>query len=310
MSEITDLVEDYHNRVQIVAAATADAANALWTEIGGLTDLEQQQFATQIAPLVGSAQQVVSQITATYAAQAVSTMTGEIVQPITPDLSDLRNGTPLVEVYKRPTVVARVGISKGLSFTEAMALGGARASLLADTDVMLSHRKSAYDSFTGFPQVIGYRRVPNVGACEFCQVASVQRYQVRDLAALHPNCRCGVVPIIGFQDPGQIINRTLYDRLRKDGAMARITEAKDRIRAKNEANRLRDAITRSTEHRDEALRRVSEATTKRDKTRLQARADKWQREIDQDSTRLAELSTGVTPVVKQHPELGPVLAAK
>ena len=191
----------------------------LWGVFGGLDDAAKARFSTQAAAFVAAGQVRSSQLTNTYLTVYVGAATGGPV-PDLPTLDPVANpvrGVPLGTVYERPVIDARVAISKGASFAEALSVGLARALQTADTDTMLAARETARDSMESIPHVVGYRRVPDSQACNFCLMASTQRYHVRDLLPLHPHCRCVTIPIIGTSDPGHVLDRELVNRLKAAG---------------------------------------------------------------------------------------------
>ena len=73
-------------------------------------------------------------------------------------------------------------------------------------------------------RVVGARRIihPELsrgGACGLCVAAADRVYKTRDLKPVHPNCRCGVLPIIKTTATGKVVdigdelNRGDYERL-------------------------------------------------------------------------------------------------
>ena len=113
---------------------------------------------------------------------------------------------PFREVYK--------ALSKGFSMTDSVAAGGARARILAQTDVQLARRKASLFSRRGNRNIVGYIRVlTGAENCGLCYVASTQRYNKNNLNPIHPGCDCGELPIYGDTDPGQVIDQYNLDRI-------------------------------------------------------------------------------------------------
>jgi hypothetical protein len=98
---------------------------------------------------------------------------------------------------------------------EALEMGSQRADQLASTDVALAQRQATLEVVGADDRIVGYRRVLTGRSCAFCATASTQRYHKRQLMPLHSRCDCGVAPIFGTADPGQVINRKLLTDLRK-----------------------------------------------------------------------------------------------
>jgi hypothetical protein len=114
-------------------------------------------------------------------------------------------GGPTAE--RRPV---RVEVADGRKpLTEAVAAGERRAQTLALTDVELAVTHTVRERLAAEPRIKYYRRVlTGAESCGLCVIASTQRYRKRDLLPIHPNCDCVVAPILGDEDPGQIINST------------------------------------------------------------------------------------------------------
>lgn len=113
---------------------------------------------------------------------------------------------PFREVYKV--------LSKGGSMTDAVAAGGARARILAQTDVQLARRQASLFSRRQNDNIVGYIRVlTGAENCGLCYVASTQRYNKNNLNPIHPGCDCGELPIYGDTDPGQVIDQYNLDRI-------------------------------------------------------------------------------------------------
>lgn len=222
-------------------------------------------------------------------------------------------GTPLDVVYARPIVTARTALADGKPLDEALAIGRARLVSTAATDPVLSARAAARWAMEQAPNVAGYRRVPGVGACPFCLVASTQRYKVSDLRPLHSFCTCGVVPIVGDRDPGQIIDRDLYRQLKAAEVTNELalTSAVRRTHQSIELSQrqvadLRDELDgeRDPDRRRQLGERIG---------RWEARLDDAERQLAERTARLdrhrAEFGTTRSIAVHEHGELGPVLTA-
>lgn len=217
------------DRYARLATATSTAAGDLWARLAPIDDLALARWQRAIVPLVRSAQraaavQRMGYLTAYY--RLAGEPAAQLDIDITGLLDGLRNGTPLTEVYARPVITVRKALSEGRSAAEALKIGGARTAMTAETDVMLAARQAEHATMQQLPRVVGYRRVPNGGACKLCLAAATQRYHVRDLRPCHANCHCGVVEIVGTQDPGHIIDHDAYQRLKADGAIDEATARK------------------------------------------------------------------------------------
>jgi len=288
-----------------IAQRTSRAVGIAWDSFGGLDDAARSAFIDAAAPYVAAARAEVAAVTDAYLAQVAGT------SPVGVDVGEIayRGGVDIAEVYARPTVTARTAIARGASFAEAITQGRGRAVQLADTDVMTTARTVADAVMRQIPRVKGYRRVPDASACEFCLVASTQRYHVGSLMPIHPGCHCGIAPIVGTTDPGRILDRAAHAQLKADGAIDRISSAKAVARGQRTVDGYRE---KAAEWRTAAAEAKDPTTAKR----YHARAADWDRDADAREARLAKdkaqlkLIRAADPKsieVHEHGELGPVL---
>lgn len=122
---------------------------------------------------------------------------------------------PFREVYRHlsKSNVTSHSASPG-TLTEAIAQGGYRAKILAQTDVQLARRKASLFAREANDNIVGYIRVlTGAESCGLCYIASTQRYNKNDLSPIHPGCDCGELPIYGDSDPGQIVDQYNLDRI-------------------------------------------------------------------------------------------------
>ncbi len=212
------LARRYQDVLTHLSNTTGTAIGSLWDRYGGVTDEAQAEFAKRAARVVAAAQQQIATAAVRYVETYASLVEGERwasgIDPATA-VKMARQGTPVVDVYRRPTVTARTTLARGGTFDAAMAAARARAVSAANTDVALAARQAAADTMQAHPRCVGYRRVPDSKACAFCLTASTQRYRVVDLMPLHNYCHCTIAPIIGDRDPGQVIDRALLERLKR-----------------------------------------------------------------------------------------------
>lgn len=211
------------DRFARIATGTGQFAERLFTRLAPITDEQLATWQRTVVPAVRSAQRAAATQRIGYLS-AYSRLAGEPAQPLEVDvtglLDGLRNGVPITDVYARPVITARAALSEGRTIGEAIRAGAVRAHATAETDVMLAARQAEHEALPQLPHVVGYRRVPNGGACRLCLAAATQRYHVRDLRPCHVNCRCGVVPIIGHRDPGAIIDHEALAALKRDGVIS------------------------------------------------------------------------------------------
>jgi hypothetical protein len=211
-----DVVARYQTLYGSLREATVARVAALWASVGGLSDEEAALFAARAVPVVSGAQVATAALVAAYIATLARLETGQaaLASIVRDDVTTLR-GVDAAEVYHRPIIAARVAISEGKSFVEAMSAGQQRVEQLAGTDVALAQREATVQAIDADERIFGYRRVLTGKSCAFCATASTQRYRRRQLMPLHSFCDCGVAPIFASSDPGHIINRPLLRNLKE-----------------------------------------------------------------------------------------------
>lgn len=174
-----------------IREATARAVESAWVTLPGYNRENVPQFLQRALPAVRAGVRASVNLTAAYLARAREE------QPAGFDadrvIAGLRNGVPLEEVYERPFVTVWTALEAGALWADAVELGRDRAVVSAATDPQLAMRDTAFALDTGY----GYRRVANSGACDFCVAvdgAYVKGSQY--VMALHPNCGCGLEPLL------------------------------------------------------------------------------------------------------------------
>lgn len=204
-------------------AATERGVGAAWDRLGSWNRRDVSRFVDLAVPMVAAAQTQAAAITEAYLLQLAGVVAGKTVLPKGISAKDVtgaavRNGTPPETVYERPFVSHWKALSDGHPWVEAIEMGRSRATGAAFMDVSLAGRQAARQTMLVHEDldIVGYRRVLVGRSCRFCAVASTQRYHIEDLMPLHPACNCDVVPIWGVEDPGRILNDTLYAKVRQD----------------------------------------------------------------------------------------------
>jgi hypothetical protein len=95
-------------------------------------------------------------------------------------------------VYRRPFVTVWTALGVGREWERAVGEGLARLTSTAQTDVQLAMRNTLRAVGEADDLILGYQRVPDAGACNFCLLVSGQRYRTGDLMPIHNHCGCGV----------------------------------------------------------------------------------------------------------------------
>lgn len=186
---------------QMLARLRAQAANQVgqyWDGLGHYDLEDVAPFVGQVVPIVVASQRAAITITDAYLGRMVRR------SPLGLDVASLigaslRSGTSLEDVYRRPFVNVWSALQRGDLWDLAVASGRARAISSATMDVALSTRAAARQIGQDDDRIVGYQRVPDESACEFCALVSGQRYTTEDLMPLHNNCGCTVEPLLASE---------------------------------------------------------------------------------------------------------------
>lgn len=176
--------------------------------LGPWHSADAERFVTQVLPIIVGTSRQVGQITAVALARQIEDLGG------TADLSNFdpsgyrRNADP-AQVYIRPYREVWDALAQGQDLSTAVDRGQVRLEQIAATDLQLAKTHAAHHVLSQAGGVVGYRRTLNLPSCALCVVASTQRYYKADLLPIHPACDCGVEPIVGHEDPGQVFDEEL-----------------------------------------------------------------------------------------------------
>lgn len=184
----------------------------LFDRLTSWRDADADTFVAAAVPMVSGAQQAMALMTDSYLAALLADLLGEAVQPVGVELAESLRGVSMAEVYRRPFIQIWTDLAGGALLRAAIEAARRRATGLAGTDLQLAKTHSSREVLRrhGGDRIVGYRRVlTGAENCAMCVLASTQRYHVGDLLPIHPACDCGVAPIVGDQDPGQIINSVI-----------------------------------------------------------------------------------------------------
>jgi len=185
----------------------------LWAALPDHRDAAAARFIAQTVPVVAGAQLQIAQLTSAYLSLLLSAGSGRHVPAIAVragDVEQLRGVTPAT-IYQRPFTQIYTDLSRQVPYPEAVDRGRIRLIDLASTDLQLAKTHTAQRALADQP-IAGYRRVLNGPEnCGLCVIASTQRYHTADLMPIHPGCDCIPEPIIGGNDPGQVLDQALLD---------------------------------------------------------------------------------------------------
>lgn len=174
---------------QIVAAAVAQA----WKNLPHYNQEQVDQFLTAALPVSAAANRQSVALTEAFLARSL----GRGPLGVSPEeiIAGIRNGATPEEVFKRSFVTVWAALGNGTPWEQAVQMGLSRASGAAAMDVQLSFTHTLVAVGRSDSRIVGYERVPDAGACEFCRAASGQIYHSDQLAPLHNGCGCGAEPV-------------------------------------------------------------------------------------------------------------------
>lgn len=219
--DVVRAIVSHQDAINQVRQQVETYARTLWNGLDAYRDADIAAMVDAITPVSLGAQQRIVALTDTYLA-AIAEATGFPRPPATVARTvtgDALRGIPPREVYRRAGATVWSKLAEGRSVTDAASQGLQRLQDMLATDLQLTRTHTTRASFGHDPSVAGYRRtLTGSEDCAMCTLASTQRYHKRDLMPIHPGCDCGVAPIRGSVDPGQVIDPDRLETLHKAAA--------------------------------------------------------------------------------------------
>lgn len=170
----------------------------IWANLPGHDRVNLDQWLSEAVPTVLAAEHQSIALTNAYLTAALNRPHPFSLDPGELTGAALRNGVSPEEVYTRPFVTLWSELGEGKEWPNAATVALDRAELLVATDVQLSMRSTLGAIKEMEPRLVGYERVANPAACDFCQrVNGAIVYSGSEPMPLHANCGCSAVPIIG-----------------------------------------------------------------------------------------------------------------
>lgn len=288
-------------------AATADAAGIetrrLWAEFvdAGMTNrADMLTWYSATRPGVAAIAENVAAATSGYAALLTDgrivavdgTVFAELVDPDSPFLRlwrDLNNGEKFDDAVEASLNVAA---QMGGDTVHAVA----RNVIGKATETFVPLDPAGRMRGTYGPRQRWARVMTGSETCRWCAVVSTQTYASQDSATFgHNHCDCLVVPV-AESDPGQLINRDLYDQLNSDGTLAAAAQRRRVVQ-------LSDSVEKNAARRDETLAELATETDMERRARLSLRARTWDLRVQSQAAKQAEAAARAVP------SLGRYLAA-
>lgn len=220
--EVTRTIVTYQDQVANVRGRVEQFAARAWGSLTSWRTEDIERLVSAVLPVSLGAQQTIVALTDAYltaVAAAAGITVPAIATPAAAVTGPALRGVAPAEVYYRSGVTVWTALSEGASLSDAVEQGGQRLQSLLATDLQLAKTRTAHSYMARDRTVQGYRRTLTGGEnCAMCVIASTQRYHKRDLAAIHPGCDCGVAPIRGDVDPGQVLDPERLEQLHQDVA--------------------------------------------------------------------------------------------
>jgi len=220
--EVARTILTYQSQVASVRSQVLAFAERLWGGLSAWRDADIDRLVDALVPVSLGGQQRIAALTDAYMT-AMATAAGLPVPvsgtPATRVTGEALRGVPPREVYRRAGVTVWSKLAEGQRLTDAVAAGKHRLIDMVATDLQLAKTKTAHAYMARDNTIRGYRRtLTGSENCAMCTLASTQRYHKAELAAIHPGCDCGVSPIRGNADPGQVISPARLEALHKAAA--------------------------------------------------------------------------------------------
>jgi hypothetical protein len=195
----SQLAQTHITAQERLRALVEQGITVVWSELPGYDEEHVDQFIERAVPFVLAGQRQAVSLTEAFLARAVGRQPLGVEREAV--VAAVRPGVEPEQVYRRPFVTVWSALQAGKQWEVAAQEGLERATSTAATDVQMSMRQTLRDVGEADDLILGYQRVPDGGACHFCQLVAGQRYHTADLMPIHNRCGCGVDVITGEERP-------------------------------------------------------------------------------------------------------------
>lgn len=182
---------------------------ATWDGLGAYDAANVAPWLQVVVPLVAGAQRQSAALTNAFLARALGRPPAPVNLAAVTGAA-IRAGTPPAIVYRRPFVTVWTGLRDGTPWTEAVNAGRARAGASAAMDVQNTMRHTLLTIGSADKEILGFARVPDADACDFCRLVAGKRYLTSTLMEVHPRCGCGV-DVITAANRGDFTGKPSHD---------------------------------------------------------------------------------------------------
>lgn len=204
------VIVGYQSATESIRTRVLAYVAAVWANSPAYRDADIDRIVARIVPAVRAGQMQMAQLTDAYIGR-ISVLAGVTWSAGVDRSLVAYRGVPADVVYRRPAVRTYTALSKGETFTDAVAQGAALLQNLAATDMQQVKNRQASRSIEGSGYKYFRRRLTGRENCALCAIASTQRYLRGDLMPIHPACDCGVEPLESGRDPGQVLDPDLLE---------------------------------------------------------------------------------------------------
>jgi hypothetical protein len=197
---VSDLVAAHILGQQRIRLTLERAIERIWGGLPGYDRADVEQWLKRVIPVVLASQRRSIALTDAFIARKLER------GPLGLDANALlaaavRPGVSLEEQWSRPFVTHWSALKEGKPYEESLAGALARAKAAGALDVQLAMRAAAEGARIRDPQIGGFRRVADGGACDFCLEVDGAIVKSALAMPLHNHCGCGLEPLTESVDP-------------------------------------------------------------------------------------------------------------
>lgn len=212
--EAIELTVAYITELDRIASQVGDLVRGVFENLEHINRSDIEEFIALAEPYTGAGQAEGADLAAAY----LSEMTGEPLTALEVKFPTVDFGTPFHRTWHN--------LGELTPYEEARA-GGASVAEMLGYDAT-TNGASARMGKPGV-RVTGYRRVISAKACEWCRVVATQLYHSAETATFgHHGCKCTVLAVFRDNDPTKAINQARLRELKAEGAVKRVTAARER----------------------------------------------------------------------------------
>jgi hypothetical protein len=212
LAEAYLLVQAYAAAQEQARDEAAAAAEAAWLAFAAWYSTDQvAALAAEMAEISRAAQDIAIGAVEQYVSLVGQMAGGSPTFGRRPVAPEIRGGTDLRLVHRRPAQTYRRAVAMGADREEAFRNAAIRATGLMRSDTALAERAAAHlqlerMGITQFRRIL-HPELSRTGSCGLCIAAADNVYSTGDLMPIHPpHCKCTVMPVVGEWDPAVELN--------------------------------------------------------------------------------------------------------